>query len=168
MFKKAPRAKRIKAILITLLCIAFCFIATRCILNNITRTRMLQAVGLGESTGLRQEDYAYWCDPLKYIDGYEIMAFAVDEAVWSAPDSWNTEMQLASVDAIAAKLGININTDAILNLSLGGENCGTWFFVDNRANRTFDEQDFYFAYCDETYSDSVVLFIYRGHHMYWI
>ena len=137
-------------------------------LNHIARTRMLHAVGLDESTGLRQVDYAYWCDPLKYVDGYEIMAFAVDEAGWSTPDRWNTETQLASVDDIAANLGININTDAILNLSLGGENCGTWFFVDNRANRPFDEQDFYFVYCDETYSNSIVLFIYRGHHLYGI
>lgn len=168
MGNRISKAKRTKAILIALLCIALCFIATRSVLNHIARTRMLQAVGLDRSAGLTQANYAYWCDPMKYVDGYEIIAFAVDEAVWSAPDSWNTEMQLASVDDIAAKLGININTDAILNLSLGGENCGTWFFVDRRTERPFDEQDFYFAYCDETYSDSIVLFIYRGHHLYGI
>lgn len=44
-------------------------------LNHIARTRLLQAVGLGEGMGLTQVDYAYWCDPLKHVDGYEIMAY---------------------------------------------------------------------------------------------
>ena len=94
------------------------------------------------------------------------MAFAVDEAAWSPPANWTKEPKPTSVNIIAAELGISLNTDAILNLSLGGENCGTWFFADHRSDNPFNQQDFYFAYCDETYKNNVILFIYRGHSLY--
>ena len=96
------------------------------------------------------------------------MAFAVDEAVWNPPDSWTKATKLTSIDSIATELGIALNMKAILNLSLGGENCGAWFFADHRVDRPFDQQDFYFAYCDETYRNNVVLFVYRGHSLYGI
>lgn len=166
MSNREYKAERRKAILLVLLCIVLCCFATKMVLNHIARSRMLQAVGLDESAGLTQIDYAYWCDPLKYTDGYEIIAFAVNEETWTTPDGWFRNAELTSVDDIADELVISVNTDAILNLSLGGENCGTWYFVDNRADRPFDEQDFYFAYCDDTFSNSVVLFIYRGHHLW--
>ena len=76
--------------------------------------------------------------------------------------------KLTSIDSIATELGIALNMKAILNLSLGGENCGVWFFADHRVDRPFDQQDFYFAYCDETYRNNVVLFVYRGHSLYGI
>lgn len=129
---------------------------------------MLTAVGLEEEAGLKQVDYTYWRDPLQYTDGYEIMAFAVDEAVWNPPDSRSREPKVTGVDVIATALDIDLNADGISDLSLGGENCGVWFFEDHRSDRPFDQQDFYFAYCDENYENDVVLFIYRGHSFYGI
>lgn len=157
---------KLKNILIVLLCTVFCFIAAKAAQNHIVRSRMLKAVGLGESAGLTKVDYVYWCDPLKYTDGYEVMAFAVDEAIWRPPDNWNRKVPPESVDDIAAELKISMNTNVILDLGLGGMNCGTWYFADNRAERPFDEQDFFFAYCDEIYGNGVVLFVYRGHHLW--
>lgn len=70
------------------------------------------------------------------------------------------------IDELALKLGIKINTDKILDLSLGGADCSSYCIVDNRSAQPFEEQDYYFAYCDDTYPDNPVIFIYRGHHLY--
>ena len=164
----SAKMKKMKFYLIVLLCIVLSILAVKALQNHTACARMLHAVGLDDGAGLQQVDYAYWRDPLKYVDGYEIMAFAVDEAVWNPPDSWTKATKLTSIDSIATELGIDLNMKAILNLSLGGENCGVWFFADHRADRPFDQQDFYFAYCDETYRNNVVLFVYRGHSLYGI
>lgn len=158
--------KKIKASFYVALYLILCFLGIRMLQNQLNCKRMLQTVGLDESYGLKQVDYSYWHDPLKYGDGYEIMVFASDDKSWMPPESWIEESDHVSVDAIAGEIGIGLNTNAILDLSLGGERCRAWFFADHRSDRPFNEQDFYFAYCDETYSNRVVVFIYRGHHLY--
>jgi len=162
----SAKMKKTKFYLIALLCIVLSILAVKTLQNHTACVRMLRAVGLTDGVGLQRVDYSYWKDPLKYVDGYGIMAFAVDEAAWSPPANWTKEPKPTSVNIIAAELGISLNTDAILNLSLGGENCGTWFFADHRSDNPFNQQDFYFAYCDETYKSNVILFIYRGHSLY--
>ena len=164
----SAKIKKVKFYLIALLCIVLSIFAVKALQNHTACVRMLRAAGLADGMGLQQVDYSYWRDPFKYVDGYEIMAFAVDKAVWTPPDSWTKTTQIVSVDSVATELGINLNMEAILNLSLGGENCGVWFFVDHRSDRPFEQQDFYFAYCDETYRNNVVLFVYRGHSLYGI
>lgn len=160
------RRKRHRVFLCVLLCSAICFSMILYWLNNSNRTRMLRMVDLENASGLKQVDYAYWRDPLKYGHGYEIMTFTVEDVLWSPPGSWSIEAVQDSIDTVANRLGIELNSNAILNLSLGGTDCKSWFFADQRANRPFDEQDFYFAYCDETYENRKVIFVYRGHHLY--
>ena len=160
--------KKIKASFYVALYLILCFLGVRMLQNQLNCKRMLKTVGLDESYGLKQVDYSYWRDPLKYGGGYEIMVFVSDDQSWIPPESWIDESEHVSVGAIAGEIGIGLNINAILDLSLGGERCKAWFFADHRADRPFNEQDFYFAYCDETYSNRVVVFIYRGHHLYGI
>ena len=158
--------KRIKASLYIALCLILGILVVLTLQNQLNRNRMLKTVGLDESYGLKQVDYSCWRDPLRYGDGYEIMVFAINDESWIPPESWIEESEHVSVDEIAGEIGIGLNTNAILDLSLGGERCKAWFFTDHRTDRPFSEQDFYFAYCDETYGNRVVVFIYRGHHLY--
>ena len=158
--------KRIKASLYIALCLILGILVVLTLQNQLNRNRMLQTVGLDESYGLKQVDYSCWRDPLRYGDGYEIMVSAINDESWIPPESWIEESEHVSVDEIAGEIGIGLNTNAILDLSLGGERCKAWFFADHRSDRPFNERDFYFAYCDETYNNRVVVFIYRGHHLY--
>ena len=160
------KGKRTRRILLALACVLLCLGVSLHFVNSARHDRMLQAVGLDGVPGLRQVDYARWHDPLQYTDGYEIMAFAIDEALWQAPAGWTEEAGGIDVSGLAGRLAAQVNTDAILNLSLGGMNCHAWFFADHRDGRPFDEQEFYLAWCDATYPDSMVVFIYRGHHLY--
>ena len=70
------------------------------------------------------------------------------------------------MEELEAELKIDINTDVFLKLSSDEITCESWFFVDNRNDRSFDKQDFYFAYCDKINDNDKMLFIYRGHHLY--
>lgn len=128
---------------------------------------MRQAVNLTDLE-LRRVDYAYFKDFLQYVDGYEIAAFTINGSQWNPPEGWVARDAPQSIDELAAELGIEVNTGAILNLSLGGTGCSSYCFVDGRTAPTFDEQDYYFAFCDDTYPNSMVIFIYRGHHLYGI
>ena len=160
------KRKYTKIILFILLCVLLTFIAVHILLNHAIRNQMLHAAGLEGVSGLKLIDYAYWHDPLKYVDGYEIMAFSADSSKWSPPADWIREGAIVGIDKPAIKLGIDLNTNAIADLSLGGMNCSSWYFSDNRADQPFNKQDFYFAYCDDTYSDAIMIFVYRGHHLF--
>lgn len=160
------KRKRARVILCLLLCLALMFIAACILLNQANRNRMLRSVGLEGIPGLKQIDYAYWRDPLKYGAGYEIMAFSVDASSWDLPAEWTNEGADIDINELADRLGVYLNTNAIADLGLGGMNCSSWYFADNRADRPFDEQDFYFAYYDDTDKDRAILFVYRGHHLY--
>ena len=160
------KRQRIKRLLCVLLVLAVALLAANGVGNRMKRDRMLRSVGLDRITDIKQIDYACWNDALKYTDGYEIMVFTVEPSQWHVPTDWTVEETLVDIDKPAAEVDISLNTDAILDLSLGGMNCSSWYFVDNRAEGSFDQQDFYFAYCDDTYDNNIVIFIYRGHHLY--
>ena len=57
----------------SVLCCILLVLAALLTLNALNRHRMLKAVRLENTAGLRQIDYTNWSDPLRYKDGYEIM-----------------------------------------------------------------------------------------------
>lgn len=149
------------------LCIALVVLLTAILFIENNSYRMLRAMDLTDQ-GLRRVDYTYFNDFLQYVDGYEIAAYAIPDARWQPPESWVVLDSAQSVGDLASELGISINMDALLNLSLGGTDCSSYCFDDNRAAPTFDEQDYYFAFCDDTYPNNTMIFIYRGHHLHGI
>ena len=152
------------------LCILFCVLLCVLVLLNLvkyqTQTRMLKVVSLQDVQGLQQVGYTYWKDILKYGDGYEIMTFVIDNAEWTPPENWTITAEEKSIEALEAELEIDINENEILLLNSGEISCESWFFADNRNERSFDKQDFYFACCDEVDDRSKMIVIYRGHHLY--
>jgi len=151
-----------------LLIMAACLFLSLHLINRSNRLRMLQAVCLEEMQGLKQEQYVYWEDFLKYCDGYEIMVFILDGVQWNPPEEWTRVTKDRNIEDIEKQLGIDINNNAVLKLNLGGLSCKSWFYADSGDDCPFEERDFYFACCDETDSDSKKVFIYRGHHLYGI
>ena len=149
------------------LCIALIVLLAAVLFIESRSNRMLHSVNLTDLE-LKRVDYAYFKDFLQYVDGYEIAAYAVSDTQWQSPEGWIVLDSAQSVDDLAARLGININMDALLNLSLGGTDCSSYYFVDNTTAPNFDKQDFYFAFCDDTYPNNTVIFIYRGHHLHGI
>ena len=160
--------KKKRFVLGSLLCACVVLVATCQWWSHIRCNQMLRAVGLQEMSGLTKTDHVYWRDWLQYADGYEIAVFAVDEAQWNTPETWTREIDAVYVNDLADQLGVDIHSDAIFDLSLGGLEGSSWIFVDNRADRPFDQQDFYLAYLDDTYHQSKLVFIYRGHHLYGV
>lgn len=157
------KRNRIRRALCILCGLILLYCAASSLQNQANRARLLAAVDLDQTPGLKQIDYAYWYDWLQYTDGYEIMAFSVDETQWKMPATWTACDTAVDIDDIAAQMGISLNTNAIFNLSLGGYDCTAWYFADNRADRPTSEQEFYFAYC---YGGDLI-FVYRGHHLFW-
>lgn len=149
------------------LCIVLIVLLAAILFIENNSNRMLRAVDLTD-LGLRRVDYTYFNDFLQYVDGYEIAAYTINGTQWQSPEGWIMLDSAQSVDDLTSELGIAINMDALLNLSLGGTDCSSYCFVDNRTATTFDEQDYYFAFCDDTYPNNPVIFIYRGHHLHGI
>ncbi|MBR5288626.1 MAG: hypothetical protein IKU34_08595 [Clostridia bacterium] len=162
------KKRRVRFCLCILLCVAACFFVLQYLVISLNQMRMLKAVSLQDMRGLKQISYTYWKDILKYGDGYEIMTFLADGAQWNPPDHWMVATAHKNIEELATELEADINTDALLKQDSGRITCESWFFVDNRNNRPFDEQDFYFAYCDETNNGDRLITIYRGHHLYGI
>ncbi|MBR6570853.1 MAG: hypothetical protein IKK75_10420 [Clostridia bacterium] len=144
----------------------FVFLAVSGIVNQQNCDQMLRAVRL-ENAGLERVDYTYFRDFLQYADGYEIAVFRIDSSQWIAPDSWTRFEASRPVAEVAEELGIALNANSILDLSVGGEACQAYCFVDRREAESFDEREYYFAYCEEAYGKILVV-IYRGHHLYGI
>jgi len=127
--------------------------------------KMLRVVQL-ENTELYLENYEYFCDTLQYAHGYEVAVFSVDKSRWKQPDSWSVPEAAVSVEQLARDLGVAVNMNVIMDLGLGDIIGTSYFWVDNRKALSFNEQDYYFAICDSTNRNSMVLLIYRGHHLY--
>lgn len=133
------------------------------------KSRMLSAIGIKD----RPEIYGFysgvWTDWLKYTDGYEIMHVYTKEQSGLTikdiiPESWIWEYPEIEITELSRQLHIHINTQAILNESVGGAQCNAWFFADHRQKDIpFDKKDFYLGYYDES---SDMIHIYRGHHFY--
>ncbi len=150
----------------SLLCCILLALAAFSALNAVNRHRMLNAVRLENAAGLRQVDYTNWSDPLRYKDGYEIMAFAVDEQSWKLPEEWTREADITDLSVLEESLHISLDYQGILGLSLGGYECSAWFFADRRdAEKPFDQRDYYLGYLYNSYEDELI-FIYHGHHLY--
>ncbi len=94
--------------------------------------RMLRAVGLEQYPGLRRIDYSEWTDPLHYCPGYEIMAFSVDGNHFDVPDCWETSAEPVDLEEFEQWYHTDIYVSEVLALSLGGDDCVAWRFVDHR------------------------------------
>lgn len=133
------------------------------------KSRMLSAIGIEDRPEICGFYSGIRTDGLKNTDGYEIMHVYTKEQSGLAvkdiiPESWIWEYPNIGITELSRQLHIHINTQAILNESVGGAQCNAWFFADHRQEDIpFDEKDFYLGYYDES---SDMIHIYRGHHLY--
>lgn len=89
---------------------------------------------------------------------YEILQVSIDhDSVLSIrdiiPESWQTE-SIAVVE-LCKRLHISIDTEAIWEDSMGGDQCNAWYFVHN------DDGDFYLGYYEEYQH---IIHIYHGNN----
>ena len=152
----------------SVLCCILLALAALLTLNALNRHRMLKAVRLENAAGLRQIDYTNWSDPLRYKDGYEIMAFSVDEQSWKMPEEWTREADTTDLSDLEESLHISLDYQGIWGLSLGGVDCSAWYFTDGRnTEKPFDQRDFYLGYLNNNIGKKLI-FIYHGHHLHGI
>lgn len=142
------------------------FLLRPAVQSALATPRMLRAVGLERYPGLRRIDYSEWTDPLRYSSGFEIMAFSVDGDCFDPPAGWETSDDPVYIEDFDQRYQIDIYVNEVVALSLGGDDCVAWRFVDHRDESiAFDQRDYYLAYCYRAYNKDL-LFIYRGHHLY--
>ncbi|MBR5109571.1 MAG: hypothetical protein IK099_05190 [Clostridia bacterium] len=163
------RSKKIIRIVIgVFLFVLLAFIGFRFIRNSLNRSRLLKAVHLENTAGLRQIDYCSWTDPLQYKDGFEIMAFSADKQSFRTPEEWIEEPKPLDLSELEASLHIVLDYGGILGLSLGGDVCSAWFFAEGRdAGKPFEQREYYLGYLYDNYGEPLI-FIYHGHHLYGI
>jgi len=166
IIKAMKDKKTIRILIAALFCVLLVFFGVRFIQNMINRNRLLKAVHLENTAGLRQIDYVNWTDLMQYKDGYEIMAFSVDDPQWDIPDEWTIETPALLIDELGKSLDIRLDEKAIIGLSLGGVDCSAWFFVDGREKeKPAGQREYHLGYLYDHYNNPLI-FIYRGHHLY--
>ncbi len=132
----------------------------------LAEPRLLRAVGLENTPGLRRIAYTEWTDRLQYCSGYEIAAFSVDGDRFDPPAGWETPDEPVGLEAFNQTCHIDLYLDEIRTLLPDAGDCVAWRFVDHRDEAVpFDRRDYYLAFCCRT-GGRDRLFIYRGHHLY--
>ena len=152
--------KAIRIILSVLLSLAILICGAKFVYRRARTGDLLQHVGISDEIHVRQKDYTYWKDFLKYVNGYEMIALKVDPETWIMPEGWISEP--IAVEDLEFATDFSVNEPALNGLTAEmPQTFDEWFFAEYGRDGEFADWEYYIG----LYSKDGLLIVYRGHDL---